>query len=51
MQVALEHLLESVCAHGLGEIIVHPGFEALLAVAADGTGGHGDDEDVADLRI
>src|SRR5258708_27444331 len=39
--------LQLVLFRGLGEVVVHAGGEAFLAVAIEGVGGHGDDVTVA----
>lgn len=39
----MEYLLQGISAEGFGNKIVHSAFEAALAVAGHGMGGHGDD--------
>ena len=36
---------------GFGDVVVHAGIEAALAVALHGVGGHGDDDDAAIGRL
>ena len=45
-KVAGEHIGECVKIDGLGKIIIHPGGEAIVAVAFHSVGGEGDDGDV-----
>jgi hypothetical protein len=42
-----QHRLELVGRHRLGDVVVHAGLEALLAVALHGARGHRDDRDAA----
>ncbi len=51
VQILLQHGSQDCSAHGFGEVVVHARVEALLAIAADGGRGHGDDEHVADGGI
>lgn len=44
IEIAFQHLLQHGRAHRFGEVIVHAGLQTLLAVAADGTRRHGDDQ-------
>ena len=44
---AVEGALEGLASNGLRDIVVHSGAHALLAVALDGRGRHGDDGDGA----
>jgi len=46
-----EHLLEDLAFDGLGEVVVHTGFHAFLAVALDGGCGHGNDGDLAEEEL
>lgn len=36
-------LLDGLCTHGLGDIIIHPRFQAALAVTFHGVGSQGND--------
>ena len=40
----MEHFLKGGGADGLGEVVVHAGLKAALAVSGDGVGGEGDDD-------
>src|SRR5687768_17089385 len=46
-----EYGLEILDAHRLGEIVIHPGCQAPLAIAVHRAGGHGDDGDMRAGRL
>ncbi|KAI7242122.1 hypothetical protein KC330_g103 [Hortaea werneckii] len=51
VEIALQHLLQHIGSDRLRQVIVHAGFQALFAISADGTSGHGDHQYVSHLWI
>ena len=51
IEISLQHLLQHGRAHRFGEVIVHPGLETFLPIAADGARRHGYDQHAPHILV